>query len=320
MIINNFFKQSNNKMFSLHSRNITLPSNIYYTNPYSAVRSILGNDVEIINIEESDIILPNDSILLKVDYKMIDFNSFKLYKVVETKALSQQSNKKISTVLVDTITNEQLTDRNIMVMTTNTSNFYVFLKYSTISNSTQPSNNITSYYGLEVSTPNAVLHSYCSIFDSNYLSYHGNDIPAILKDNERFNKYNIKIDASVEFETQNYKQLTKIKNNNFTSTCYDISYLKDVDKINTYNMVEFNDANFKTLKQPTLLNLINAKVSDLNNLKNNKGIIIVSQFRQSPFVILFIPSDSEIITDSTLSNLRTVLDYDIFNYNLLINK
>lgn len=304
-------------MFSLHSKNITLPSNIYYTNPNAAVRSILGNDVEIVNIEESDVILPNDSILLKVDYKMIDFNSFKLYKVVETKALSQQSNKKISTVLIDTITNEQLTDRNIIVMTTNTSNFYVFLKYSTINNSNQSLNNITSYYGLEVSTPNAVLHSYCSIFDSNYLSYHGNIIPKILNDDDQFNKYNIKIDSSIEFETQNYKQLTKIKNNNFTSTCYDISYLKDIDNINTYNMIEFNKADFKTLKQPTLLNLINAKVSDLKKLTNNKGIIIVSQFRQSPFIILFIPTNSEVITESTLSNLKTVLEYDIYNYNLL---
>ncbi len=68
---------------SLNSHDIELrfPSSIYYADPYAAIRSVLGNDVEILDYKESNVILPDSSILVTVQYSAIDFDLFKLCKI-----------------------------------------------------------------------------------------------------------------------------------------------------------------------------------------------------------------------------------------------
>ena len=66
-------------------KSFRLPASVQYANPQDAIHSILGNDIDILTIKESDIVLSDGEILVTVEYKSLDFNNFILYKVVETK-------------------------------------------------------------------------------------------------------------------------------------------------------------------------------------------------------------------------------------------
>ena len=67
------------------TKELVVPSYIYYKDPIQAVKSLLGNDVEIISTKVNHIILHNGYISVCVNYKALDFNSFKLYKILEIK-------------------------------------------------------------------------------------------------------------------------------------------------------------------------------------------------------------------------------------------
>ena len=98
---------------NIHEIELRFPSSIYYADPYAAIRSVLGNDIEILDYKESNIILPDSNILVNVKYSAIDFDLFKLWKIEDTKITSQQSQKVVATKLRDTITNEILSDDKI---------------------------------------------------------------------------------------------------------------------------------------------------------------------------------------------------------------
>ena len=117
---------------------LRFPSSIYYADPYAAIRSILGNDVEIISFNESNVILPDSTILVNVEYSSIDFDAFKLWEVEETKIISQQSQKVVATKLKDTITGNELDsttkDKNLPPKIVVISNYtpktkLIFIKY-----------------------------------------------------------------------------------------------------------------------------------------------------------------------------------------------
>ena len=95
---------------------LRFPSSIYYADPYAAIRSVLGNDVEIISFKESNVILPDSSILINVEYSAIDFDLFKLYKIEDTKITSNSTQKIVATKLRDTVTNELLDESKIVVI------------------------------------------------------------------------------------------------------------------------------------------------------------------------------------------------------------
>lgn len=271
-------------------KNIIVPNNIYYADPYSAVRSILGNDVEIIELNVSDIILPNNNIIINVKYKMVDFDAFKLYKVEKTKLLKQLSDRYIIDEIEDTTTNEKINIKIIVDFNITDSPKYVYLKYY---NSPYPD---LTLYGKEI-TKNDVFHSWCSIFDSIYLSYHGVSIKHILNEDKTFKTLlskSVELDEKKELEA--YKELTALKNNNFNNACYDIDYLKgDIEIINVSNLTP----------------------KDLKKMIGETGILILSEFRKHPFCLLKIKNNESKITSSTIENLIIVLEYDGFNFNIL---
>jgi hypothetical protein len=286
------------------NKNVSLriPDNIYYSNPYAAVRSILGNDVQIININPSDVILNNNDILVNVDYKSIDFNSFKMYEIVETKILSNQSRETIATKVKDTITNE-IIEQNIILYSDEiidiTPGKFIFIKY--IDNVNYMN---LQYYG-EVLNVHNVLHSYCSIIDTQFLSYHGNDIPNVDVDYS-----SIKSEIDPELESKAYYKLLSISPNNYTNSNFDLS--------NIYSKFGYNNATLKTIdKYPTTKGIYIISNWNTSEFVNKHGILIVSKYRHHPLAIIFISSDSDMITKQNIDDMFKMLSYDLYNMRML---
>lgn len=314
-------KQSNDSEFTqIKSKNIILPSTLYYNNPIKSVRSILGNDVTIINTTVNDIILHNNNILVNVEYSTLDFNTFELYEVLDVKGLSTQSNKYVATKIKNLLTSKIIETNVILNEPTNVSS-YIFIKCFNI-----VTNSDISYYGIIVKTKVDCLHSYSSIFDTQYLSYHGTSIKHIITESVNFNSIvketksnNTKpntskeVSSSISREVDAFKEL-KLSNNNFNLQVYDTSYLHiNFDTVS--DVVELKDYKPNT-ETPTLIDVSSSSLNDLIETFNNvKGLILVSKFRINPCVILFVPIDNITITINQLENLSIMLEYDLYNLN-----
>lgn len=314
-------KQSNDSEFTqIKSKNIILPSTLYYNNPIKSVRSILGNDVTIINTTVNDIILHNNNILVNVEYSTLDFNTFELYEVLDVKGLSTQSNKYVATKIKNLLTSKIIETNVILNEPTNVSS-YIFIKCFNI-----VTNSDISYYGIIVKTKVDCLHSYSSIFDTQYLSYHGTSIKHIITESVNFSSIvketksnNTKpntskeVSSSISREVDAFKEL-KLSNNNFNLQVYDTSYLHiNFDTVS--DVVELKDYKPNT-ETPTLIDVSSSSLNDLIETFNNvKGLILVSKFRINPCVILFVPIDNITITINQLENLSIMLEYDLYNLN-----
>lgn len=300
------------------SKNLILPSNLYYNNPIKSVRSLLGNDVTIINTTVNDIILHNNNILVNVEYSTLDFNAFELYEVLEVKSLSTQSNKYVATKIKNLLTSKITKTDVILNEPTNVSS-YIFIKcFSIVTNSD------ISYYGIIVKSKVDCLHSYSSIFDTQYLSYHGTNIKHIISNTSNFSSIEsdkvssisskpVSIKPNKSNEVDAFKEL-KLSNNNFNLQVYDTSYLHiNFDTVS--DIVELKDYKSNTIN-PTLINVSSSSLNDLVKAFNNvKGLILVSKFRVNPCVILFVPTDNVTITVNQLENLSIMLEYDLYNLN-----
>lgn len=310
----------NNEFTQIKSKNIILPSTLYYNNPIKSVRSILGNDVTIINTTVNDIILHNNNILVNVEYSTLDFNTFELYEVLDVKGLSTQSNKYVATKIKNLLTSKIIETNVILNEPTNVSS-YIYIKCFNI-----VTNSDISYYGIIVKTKVDCLHSYSSIFDTQYLSYHGTSIKHIITESVNFNSIvketksnNTKpntskeVSSSISREVDAFKEL-KLSNNNFNLQVYDTSYLHiNFDTVS--DVVELKDYKPNT-ETPTLIDVSSSSLNDLIETFNNvKGLILVSKFRINPCVILFVPIDNITITINQLENLSIMLEYDLYNLN-----
>lgn len=313
-----------------HSKiELRFPSTIYYADPYSAIRSILGNDVEIISFKESNIILPDGNILVDVEYSTIDFDLFRLYSIEETKIISQQSQKTVATKLKDTITNEIIDSsdengKNKIVVISNAdakNKKYIFIKYSDRAGSSTNLKNL-KYYGYSPSTKSDVLHSYCSILDNDFLSYHG----TLLKHTPDFKDSLIRNDPqnSKDFNFNNefmalQRLDAKCETNNFTNANLDLStFLQFADR-NPQNS-KFGEIKLDDVKNGIsgIINLTGLKIDDIKNtFVGQKGIILISKYRENVNAVGFFTSNlNTLITENCINNMLMILDYDNFNLKL----
>lgn len=292
--------------------NLTLPSAFYYADPYAAVRSILGNDISIISLKVLDIILPDECIVVYVKYSSIDFDSFKLYKVLNTKILSQQSNKCVATELQDTITGEIIKDKLVLLrMESHKKEFYITIKYFQNINSASD----IVYYGTEVNLEN-FKSSFISIFDSRYLSYHGSLLQPP-KVEEAFKNFKTDLDATAE--TEAFYNLIKVKNNNFTNACFDASYIHKyyVSTLQALPIFKVSEIS-KEISQDCILDL-EGDISNLDKLIGMNAVLIISGSRKNILSCILIHSISDILTKNAIDNAKIVLSYDVYNANLLNN-
>ena len=249
------------------TKELVIPSYIYYKDPIQAVKSLLGNDVEIISTKVNHIILHNGYISVCVNYKALDFNSFKLYKVLETKLLTVNTNTYVATKIQDTITNEIITTP-VKLGVKGNSFKYIYIIYINALNQ-------INYGGVNIKSKHDVFHSYSSLFDSKYLSYHGTSIPKLVKDNEPLNKL-------LEYKSKNVlendiKSLNNLltKNNNYSKTVYTLNN-SDLKGIKYKTLEELNKEFETKSKVSGLVDLSNYSLNDLLKLLlNKKGNIIL---------------------------------------------
>lgn len=289
------------------TKELVIPSYIYYKDPIQAVKSLLGNDVEIISTKVNHIILHNGYISVCVNYKALDFNSFKLYKVLETKLLTVNTNTYVATKIQDTITNEIITTPVKLGVKGNSFKYIYIIYINTL--------NQISYGGVNIKSKHDIFHSYSSLFDSKYLSYHGTSIPKLVKDNEPLNKL-------LEYKPKNVlendiKSLNNLltKNNNYSKTVYTLnnSDLKGIK----YKSLEELIKEFETISKVSgLIDLSNYSLNDLLKLLlNKKGNIILSNQRDNPFMCyISLDNNYHLLTENVLNNLITVVSYDAFNF------
>ena len=289
------------------TKELVVPSYIYYKDPIQAVKSLLGNDVEIISTKVNHIILHNGYISVCVNYKALDFNSFKLYKVLETKLLTVNTNTYVATKIQDTITNEIITTPVKLGVKGNSFKYIYIIYINTL--------NQISYGGVNIKSKHDIFHSYSSLFDSKYLSYHGTSIPKLVKDNEPLNKL-------LEYKSKNVlendiKSLNNLltKNNNYSKTVYTLNS-SDLKGIKYKSLEELNKEFETKSKVSGLIDLSNYSLNDLLKLLlNKKGNIILSNQRDNPFMCyISLDNNYHLLTENVLNNLITVVSYDAFNY------
>ena len=289
------------------TKELVIPSYIYYKDPIQAVKSLLGNDVEIISTKVNHIILHNGYISVCVNYKALDFNSFKLFKVLETKLLTVNTNTYVATKIQDTITNEIITTPVKLGIKGNSFKYIYIIYINTL--------NQISYGGVNIKSKHDIFHSYSSLFDSKYLSYHGTSIPKLVKDNEPLNKLlDYKSKNILENDIKSLNNLLT-KNNNYSKTVYTLnsSDLKGIK----YKSLEELIKEFETKSKVSgLIDLSNYSLNDLLKLLlNKKGNIILSNQRDNPFMCyLSLDNNYHLLTENVLNNLITVISYDAFNY------
>ena len=312
---------------------LRFPSSIYYADPYAAIRSVLGNDVEIVSFKESNVILPDSSILINVEYSAIDFDLFKLWKVEETKITSNSTQKIVATVLKDTITGEKIDDPNKIVVISNYSPKYslVFIKYLDRINL---SNSNIKYYGFAPQCKSDVLHSYCSIVDTEFLSYHGSRLKAPLLETKNSGEYT-KINVQNEVKAIQKLSISGIETNNFTNSGIDLNELLKFTNSNAIpqsipeiekeiklenEILSAGTSESSTLKtQSGIINLNGISIDQAKQaLVGQKGILILSRYRENPMAVCFINQYSNCvkITEEQINNLYLIIQYDCYNLKL----
>ena len=289
---------------TLLTTTLELPSTIYYKDPYATIRSILGNDITINSIFEHTIILPNNNILVDVTYSSLDFNSFIIYKTLETKTLNNITSKTIITKIYDPIQEKEL---DVLIMCPVKSD-YITIKY--LSNVNFSSDKNIKYYSLPVntSTTSNIFHNYCSAIDTSFLSYHGTSIPHTPK----FNISNTLSCGDISKELSKLSNISSIASNNFSKPHTLLSTpLADIN-FELINLKDFKDP-FKNY----IISLDKCTYSDIYKLIDSKAIIIINKYRINCNSIIYISDLQSNITKEIVDNVITVLDYDLFNMNML---
>ena len=337
---------------------LELPSSIYYADNYAAVRSILGNDVELVSLSPKPLILPDNQVLVDVEYIALDFNSFIIYKVLETKILNNMSSKVIVTKLYDPINKSEISELVLSLNGKVNPGDYISLHYmsnanyrnkTTLSISNSDSSEFSSgndknenikkqtqiikYYYTPV-TKSSFLKSYCSVIDTSFLSYHGSTIQHTPLYNETIKE---QIPNTSEIEKINEylnSQNILLSSNNFSfSKNITNSFKIDEKNIKSINFKDFEAQLFKHLENNEnslensknkdkiyIINLDGCKYSDLFKLNGITGIILDLKCRTTINSFVFISDCINTITENIINNLITVLEYDTFNYKLINQK
>ena len=237
----------------------------------------------------------------------MDFNSFKLYKVLETKLLTVNTNTYVATKIQDTITNEIISTPVKLGVKGNSFKYIYIIYINTL--------NQINYGGINIKSKKDILHSYSSLFDSKYLSYHGTTIPKLIKDSEPLNKLlSFKSKNILENDIKSLNNLLT-KNNNYSKTVYTLngSDLKGIK----YTSLEELVKEFETKSKVSgLIDLSNYSLNDLLKLLlNKKGNIILSNQRDNPFMCyISLNNNYHLLTENVLNNLMIVVSYDAYNF------
>lgn len=281
---------------------LAIPVAIYQKDEIVSIRAILGNDVEIISHSRNDVILPNDCYLVNVEYDHIDFSPFDLYLIPSVKRLNTNSDKYVAVVEGKFIK---------LMLDVPKENFWVRI-YACKQEEVQENIQI-NYYGLEITEMSDVLHSYCSIFGSSLLSYHGTTISHKLNMNEPFSKQLTKkysIDTAAE--TEAFKQLRSVSHD-YVNAFYDITYFRNSD-INQLNICGIED---NITADSVIFDISKYSPSELlvKFMNLQTGIFILTNERSSPLSVIYVQNPDYELSKNVVENLITTICLDIENVN-----
>ena len=176
------------------------------------------------------------------------------------------------------------------------------------------------YYGYSPSTKSDVLHSYCSILDNDFLSYHG----TLLKHTPNFKDSIIECNSK-DFNFNNefmalQKLDAKCETNNFTNANLDLSTFFQFSDSN----LKFSEIKLDDVKngKSGIINLTGLKIDDIKKaFVGQKGIILISKYRENVNAVGFFTTNlNTLITENCIDNMLMILDYDNFNLKLTFPK
>lgn len=296
------------------STNLQIPSSIYYADPYAAVRGILGNDVELVSVNEQPMYLPDSNVLVNVEYKMLDFDIFRLYKIITSKTLNNISSQTVATQIQDTRTKDMI-NTLVIISTPPSQTSYMFIKCIATVNATMTPMQI-KYYGVPVMKPADVLHSFSSVVDAEFISYHGTQLTHGV---EKIPKLTL----NSHTETSAFRQLMTLKSNNYTGISHPIIKLMSTVGQSDLDIIKLKDISTSSASSSSLTKSCILDMSDMtpsqivDKLVGKSGIIIVSEYRECLWAVVYIPSDDAHITSQCINKLLILLSNDAFNYDVM---
>lgn len=306
-------------MISRISKTISLPSKIFYADNYGSIKSILGNDIFIEKYTKNDILLPNNYVLINVEYQQIDFSSFEIYQVSNPKKMNLNSNKYVVEI--------KNGDKKyyVKVMKPNENKFWIKLYACRVEEPLfEEKNEMFSplsihYFGLQIKNPREILHNFCTLFGNEIFTYHGTKLT--YNYNKCFNFYENKIpnelvSVDAKKETEAFKNINAIKKGEVNSY-YNTSWFKKFDLINVLPTIEVKDKeDYKQIiKEGVYIIKFNQLTpSDLEELllKLKYGFVVLTNER-SLFSLLYFNTKDYVLTKNMIEMTLTTIVLDYLN-------
>lgn len=305
-------------------KRLVIPSSEFNKDEYSAIRSVLGNDVFIKSYTKNDIVLPNGQLIIDVEFEQIDFNSFKIYKVSNAKQLNVNSDKYI---VEFTHENNPVYVKLIKPKLSKESDGFYIRLYSCKQETPYESEKLNQlydpltihYYGLQVLDYTDIQHDFCSIFGNSKLSYHGTQLETKLDNNfknviGKIPKEIINVDTKKEMKA--FTELNTITKD-YVSNYYNISCFKKSDLINEMKVVTPKDENdYKEIQKYSncIVDFRELNRFTLGKLLSNLhfGFIILTNTR-SPTTMIYFNDKDYVLEDKMINYTVLTICLDLEN-------
>lgn len=270
---------------------LAIPYNIYMQNPAEAIRQLLGQHITIEGFTHSDIVLPDDTVIVDVTYQAIPISLFQIYfvEMASLKPIMPDSDKYIA------IINKCF----VKITIPNTASFkkVVPIKImSTLSNkATATSETQFAYFGTIVTQP---LNTLCTPIRYINHSYEPFEVPPVKPIYPE--SYHVKIDVSEAELLQmcrNYKSALILHNI--------LNPVVNVVSAKTYAECKPGTTGYVIPFEAIPIN------QDIN------GIILI-QPKRIPNYVMFYPTSACTICIEELESIKRFLEQDLVNYTNFI--
>lgn len=304
---------------NVHTR-LAIPTAEYRKDPHEAVRSLLGNDVKIIDIYVNPIVDTRGRLLVDVEYSIIDFSPFSIFYISSLKKLNNASDIHVAdlTNAVCATNHENLPQEKVLC-NLKPSEVDLVAKYIPIhvyaSIPQRDGDNRFSYSGFVVRNP---LHAYATILSQQETSYHGFNVENVRKlydhDDKNIHESDTGININgnqikyitIDDELKIYKKLSTFYINNYQSSLYNIKFLTD-----QHGDVQFVDALPKDYLDTKIMYVLHIRT--LRKLIGCYGVIVADSNR-NPNHILFIPNRFMALTEKLIESVIKFVENDKINF------
>jgi len=258
----------------------------YDINPVKAISSLIGNDVEIIDYVLNDVYF-DEYVIVDVKYRQLEINPTSIFFIKDYKQL----NTKKQNIFIVNVKGFNVC-LNIMDTTDLErvkTNKYLAIEVSPVISITRD-NNLYRYYGIVKHTP---FHS-CN----SEIFIYSNEIDNDLSLPQKSNTNNVKL-FSDNLIAKSYANLNKV-----------FSYRSSFQEMNDIKLTRVQKITECVDKKKIYV----IDVREINNDSELKGYIAVSDYREYPFDIMFIPMIDYVIDKRKLYNIKKFMlnDYEYY--------